>query len=49
MCWRDNVQMLRHCSLCGQNYVGALGHIDCPKSKKKEGNHAPDQPAQKKE
>lgn len=30
MCWRDDVQMVRYCSLCGKRYYGDLGHRYCP-------------------
>lgn len=29
MCWRDDIEMERHCSLCGQTYFGNLGHKGC--------------------
>lgn len=31
MCWRDDVPRMRHCSLCGADYYGDLGHRFCPK------------------
>ncbi len=34
MCWRDNVRAKRHCSICGNNYYGDLGHRGCPGFKK---------------
>jgi hypothetical protein len=30
MCWRDDVPMMRVCSLCGEGYYGDLGHRGCP-------------------
>lgn len=29
MCWRDDVVRQRHCSSCGKNYYGDLGHRNC--------------------
>ena len=34
MCWRDDVATTRHCSVCGQEYYGDLGHRGCPGRKK---------------
>ena len=30
MCWRDDIQMTRICSVCSEKYFGDLGHRGCP-------------------
>lgn len=34
MCWRDDVRTARHCSFCGKDYYGDLGHRGCQAFKK---------------
>jgi hypothetical protein len=34
MCWRDDIQETRFCSLCRSEYYGDLGHRNCPKLSK---------------